>query len=77
MKSGVLKLWEDHGYGPYAMVRRSDGTRIGICGLFKRENLEHPDIGFAALPEYYGKGYTVEAARAVMDWAVGELGLEH
>jgi RimJ/RimL family protein N-acetyltransferase len=36
MKSGALKLYADYGYGPYAMVLKSDGSRIGICGLFRR-----------------------------------------
>jgi RimJ/RimL family protein N-acetyltransferase len=76
MKSGALKLYADYGYGPYAMVLKSDGTRIGICGLFKRENLEHPDIGFSVLPAYGGKGYAGEAASAVLAHARDDLGLD-
>ncbi len=75
MKAGALQSYEQHGYGPYAMVRKSDGARIGICGLFKRPNLDDPDIGFAALPDYCGRGYTGEAARAVVAHARDELGL--
>ena len=76
LRSGALKLFADHGHGPYAMVLKSDGTRIGICGLFRRDNLEHPDIGFAALPDYCGKGYTGEAAQAVVDYARDDLGID-
>jgi len=72
---GALKLFEDHGYGPYCMSLKSDGSMIGICGLFKRENLEEPDIGFGVLPEYCGKGYAGEAAAAVVDYAQNELGI--
>lgn len=75
MQAGALRLYADYGYGPYAMVRKSDGERIGICGLFKRDNLDHPDIGFAALPDYCGKGYTGEAAQAVVAHARDDLGL--
>jgi ribosomal-protein-alanine N-acetyltransferase len=75
-RSGALRLYADHGFGPYAMVRRSDETRVGICGLFKRDNLDHPDIGFALLPEYCGIGLAAEAAMAVLDHARDELCLE-
>lgn len=76
LQNGALKLFADHGYGPYAMVRKSDGTCVGICGLFRRDTLEHADIGFAALPDYCGRGYTAEAAQAVVDYARDDLGLE-
>ncbi|MDH3621482.1 MAG: GNAT family N-acetyltransferase [Gammaproteobacteria bacterium] len=76
MKTGALKLYEDYGYGPYAMVTRADGEKIGICGLFKRDNLDHPDIGYAVLPEFCGKGYAGEAASAVLAHARDDLELE-
>jgi RimJ/RimL family protein N-acetyltransferase len=49
---------------------------IGICGLFKRDNLDDPDIGFSVLPEFCGKGYAGEAATAVVEYAGNELGIE-
>ncbi len=75
IEEGARKLFEEHGYGPYCMSLKSNGTLIGICGLFKRENLDDPDIGFAVLPDYCGKGFAGEAAVAVVDYARTELGL--
>lgn len=75
MQAGALKSFEEFGFGPFAIVRKSDGERIGICGLFKRSNLDDPDIGFAALPDYCGRGYAGEAAQAVVDHARDDLGL--
>ena len=75
MQAGALKLYEDYGYGPYSMVLKSDGSQIGICGLFKRENLEDPDIGFAVLPEFCSMGYAGEAAFAVLAHARDDLGI--
>lgn len=75
MEAGALKLYADYGYGPYAMVLRATGERIGICGLFKRDNLEHPDIGFAVLPDHCGKGFAGEAAFAVLAHARNDLRL--
>jgi RimJ/RimL family protein N-acetyltransferase len=69
MQSGMLKLYRDVGYGPYLLARKEGGPPLGLCGLFKRENLDHPDIGYALLPEYCGSGYAFEAAAAVMQHA--------
>lgn len=75
MKAGALRLYAEHGYGPYAMELRGNRDRIGICGLFKRDNLDDPDIGFALLPEFCGQGYGEEAALAVVDHARDDLAL--
>ena len=73
---GALMLYETYGYGPYCMVRKDDAQRIGICGLFRRENLLHPDIGFAVLPKFCGAGFALEAARAVVQHAREDLGIK-
>ena len=75
IRDGAQKLFDDYGYGPYWMQLKSDGTRIGICGLFKRDNLDDPDIGFAVLPNWIGRGYAGEAATAVVAYARDELRL--
>jgi RimJ/RimL family protein N-acetyltransferase len=75
--NGAQKLFEDYGYGPYCMSLKSDDSMIGICGLFKRDNLDDPDIGFAVLPDYCGKGYAGEAAIAVVEYARSKLGIDN
>lgn len=75
VRDGAQKMYNDHGYGPYWMQLKSDGARIGICGLFKRENLDDPDIGFAVLPDWVGQGYAGEAAQAVVAYARDQLNL--
>ena len=75
IEAGAQKLFDDYGYGPYCMSLKSDGTMIGICGIFKRENLDDPDIGFGVLPDYCSKGYAGEAAAAVVAYARSELGI--
>ncbi|MCU0394194.1 MAG: GNAT family N-acetyltransferase [Thermoflexibacter sp.] len=39
---------------------------IGIVSFLKRAYLEHFDIGFALLPDFYGHGYAYEATREVL-----------
>lgn len=70
-----MSSYEQQGFGPYS-VSLKDGTFIGSAGLYKRENLDHPDIGFAFLPEFVKKGYASEAAGAVMKYASEELGIQ-
>ena len=74
--SGPLQLFSSYGYGPFVMVQKSDGARAGVCGLFRRDFLEHPDIGFALLPDYRGGGLVGEASIAVVKHARDDLGLE-
>lgn len=40
---------------------------IGVISLIQRDYLDFPDIGFAFLPEFGGKGYAFEAASAILD----------
>ena len=75
MQEGALKLFSDHGYGPFRMALADSDAPIGICGLFRRDGLDDPDIGFATLPDYCGKGYAHEAACAVIDHARDDLEL--
>jgi ribosomal-protein-alanine N-acetyltransferase len=76
INTGIQTLFEKHGYGPYCLSLKSDGAMIGICGIFKRENLADPDIGFAVLPDYCGIGYAGEAAMAVVDYARDKLSID-
>lgn len=76
LREGAFKLYEEYGYGPYSMTLKKDGALVGICGLFRRDNLEAPDIGFAVLPDHCGKGFAGEAAAAVVAHARDDLGIQ-
>lgn len=76
LTDGAFALYEKYGYGPYCMILKRDSTQVGICGLFRRDNLEHPDIGFAVLPAFYRSGLTLEAARAVIEYARNDLAID-
>ena len=76
MRDGILKVYRDQRMGPYGLFLHGSDEAMGICGLFKRENLEFPDIGYALLPAYGGKGYAFEAAQAVSEHARGHMALE-
>ena len=69
--------WNAHhdAHGFWVVERREDGAALGICGLVTRPGLDVPDLGFAFLPEHWGRGYAREAARATATWARDVLGL--
>ena len=75
IEAGPLRLYADYGYGPFCMRLREEGVDVGICGLFHRDGLDEPDIGFAILPDYCGRGLGYEASAAVLDHARDALGL--
>lgn len=72
----VLPQYERLGYGNYTVSLRSDGTKIGCCGLYDREGLQGVDIGFSYLPSYERKGYGYEAACCIRDAAFNDFGLQ-
>jgi len=54
----------------YWVVRLKDtNIPIGIISFLKRSYLEYFDIGFAFLPEFYGRGYAYEAAERILSIA--------
>lgn len=55
------------GFGSFTVIRKSDQKKMGTCGLYRREVLPAPDIGFAFLPKFEQKGYAFEAARKILE----------
>jgi RimJ/RimL family protein N-acetyltransferase len=74
--NGPMASYKKYGHGLYLVTLKETGERIGICGILKRDTLEHADIGFAFLPQYFGKAYAYEAASAVLEHAKKITGLK-
>ena len=72
---GPIASYQRFGFGLYMTQQKSDGARIGLCGLLKRDALPDVDIGFALLPAYWGKGYALEAAAGVLEHGRAAHGL--
>lgn len=73
--TGPLASYHRHGFGIWRLALKTGDTPIGICGLLQREMLEHADLGYALLPEFWSQGYAGEACAAVMAHARAVLGL--
>lgn len=75
LSKGPIAMYERCGFGLYKVALKGDETPLGMCGLIKRDALPDVDIGFAFLPRYWGKGYALEAAAAVLAYGKSALGL--
>jgi [ribosomal protein S5]-alanine N-acetyltransferase len=76
LENGILKNYDELGYGFYLVVEKLQKQSIGLCGFVKRPELEHPDMGFAFLPEFIGKGYGYEAAKVCLSYGIEILKFE-
>lgn len=62
------------GFGNFTMILKTNGTRIGSCGLYDREGLEGLDIGFALLESYEKQGYAFEGSKLILDLGLNDFG---
>lgn len=76
IKEKFLPHVEKHGFGSYVIVTKSDTKKIGNVGIYVRDGLDAPDIGFSFLPEFERKGYGFEASKKLMEIAISEFALK-
>ena len=67
----IRRGWIEHGFGRWAVQRRSDGVFAGFCGVgFLKsfpEVADEPEIGWRLPRALWGAGYATEAAIASRD----------
>ncbi|WP_035850821.1 GNAT family N-acetyltransferase [Kitasatospora azatica] len=72
--------WREHGFGLFAAQLRATGEFVGWVGLavpdFLPEVLPAVEIGWRLRRQHWGQGYATEAAREVLAFGFGELGLD-
>ncbi len=76
VQNGPAASYAKNGFGLDLVILKDTGEPIGICGLIKRPTLDDVDIGYAFLPRHWSKGYAVEAASAVKQYAQDIIGLK-
>jgi RimJ/RimL family protein N-acetyltransferase len=76
LTSGPIASYREFGFGLSCVELKESGQPIGLCGLLKRSELDHPDIGYALLDRFTGKGYAKEAASGCLLIADTELNLK-
>lgn len=66
---------ENPGLGIWASIERASGQCIGLHLLNNIQGETHLQVGYLLYPEYWGKGYATEGARAVLEYGYGKLRL--
>ena len=69
---GITIPLNKYGYSDFTVIRKSDGVKLGTCGLYHREGIGGVDLGFAFLPQYEKQGYAFESASKLK-----EIAFEH
>ena len=86
----MIERWEADGFGLFTTVRKDDDVIIGRVGLlvWNTDTWEpttraeaagvqsEVEVGYTLGRPYWGLGFATEAARAVRDYALDELGAE-
>jgi RimJ/RimL family protein N-acetyltransferase len=67
LNNGPISSYKHYDFGLNLVLLKETETPIGMCGLLKRPELNHPDLGYALLPEFWGKGFAIEAAKAILE----------
>jgi RimJ/RimL family protein N-acetyltransferase len=76
LSKGTLAMYERVGFGMYVVTLKESGEPVGSCGLVQRDGLDDVDLGFAFLPRFRGRGFALESATAVLEYAARTLGLK-
>ena len=71
----MLPQYNRLGYGNYTVMRKSDGVKMGTCGLYDREGIDGLDIGFSFLPEFFRMGYAYESSLRIIKAAKEDFGI--
>ena len=79
IRTCLERYYRTRGFGPYAVVERKSQAVIGYCGLFFFPDINgqpEVEVGYRLERSTWGRGYATEAARAVRDFAFGDLGMQ-
>jgi RimJ/RimL family protein N-acetyltransferase len=66
LERSFLTPYRTHGFGLW--VIEVDGSPVGLSGIVVRPGAEFPDLGYALLPEFEGRGFATRAGQVVIDW---------
>lgn len=77
----IRQQYEDHDVGRLAVIEKESGLLIGWSGLkFLTQEVNGYknvyDLGYRFLPEYWGKGYASESAKASLDFGFNGLKID-
>ena len=68
--------WVLHGIGMFVVEEKSTGKYVGRVGPWFPPGWPGFEVGWGIAPEFRGKGYAVEAARAAIAWSFATFELD-
>ena len=74
-----IERYERYGYGLFGVVLKESGEFIGDCGLVWQDLPGGPEleVGYHFNRAHWGYGYATEAAKACIDYAFRNVGVDH
>ena len=70
-----IASWPLLGFGSWGVDETATGAFVGQIGINQPPNFPETEIGWCVWPDYEGRGFACEAARAARDWAYQTRGL--
>jgi [ribosomal protein S5]-alanine N-acetyltransferase len=82
VRDGIAKnveRCEQDGYGLFGVVLKETGELIGDCGLVWQDvdGAQELEVGYHFRREHWGYGYATEAAKACIEFAFQNVGVDH
>lgn len=72
---GSLAMFQDQGYGLWAIRQTDQRPIIGFCGYWRFEHLKYPlQLIYGLLPTWWGQGLATEAACAMLSYGFETVG---
>ena len=76
MVFGILKHWDEHGFGLWAVERLPSKEFMGRCGLQVIRETSEVEVDFILGKAFWGQGYATEGGQASLHYGFEQLGLE-
>ena len=68
-----IQCWRDETAFPWVITRKADHALLGMIEM--RIDRFRADFGYAIAKSYWGNGYTTEAAKIIIQWALKQESL--
>lgn len=72
--TGLVGAWVLQGFAMFSVIEKDTGRWVGRIGPHYPEGWPGMEVGWGLHPDFFGRGYALEAATASMDFAVDVLG---
>jgi [ribosomal protein S5]-alanine N-acetyltransferase len=70
------RTFSEEDVGLFGVRMRGREDLLGFCGFVRLEGMKEPELLYELTQEVWGKGIATEAARACVQYAYGEVGME-